>query len=271
MNTLNARERAQQASAEMSMVLEGPKRISDRAPQIDESLVEEMCAHLLAEKQRELRGIPAELLPNVLPPVYFEDGGKRQAKTREDFERLLRPWKYELGRLMLKVPRNKDETFKDYFPRLRKDVGDMDGWWGRFERMKIFLAHLRRIEIDEEDDAYDEQQRAKREAEARRERERARRAELEKQATVDAKEVKRLLAVIVEAEEIEALLRKANNARTALRTIYAKERDACVALGRPVPEREVPEGVGDNGYALGCQSARNFDPVSACNLDPSIE
>jgi hypothetical protein len=222
--------------------------------------VEEMCAHLLSEKLLDLRDDhidPAyreQYRKAALPPYYFNDGGfRRLAQTRDDFERLLAPWKRALGQLMLKVPRNEGESIAAYHERLTQSGED---WWGRFERMKNWLAHIHRVEGEERVEREREAAQRKREEEERERAERARRAELERQATIDPNEVKRLLAVIAEAREIEELLalhKRAESARGALRSMYAKERDACAALGKPVPERSVPEAAGtiEDGFAIG--------------------
>jgi hypothetical protein len=211
--------------------------------------VEEMCAHLLQEKLRELERVPKEYHANILPPVYINDiGHRRLCQTREDFERLLRPWQYELGKLMQRVPRD-DLTIDAYLTRLTR-AGSGDGWWNHFHRMKNFLAHLHRIEQEEaaerqrERDAEEARKRAERQRRRQEEeREREARRQLERDASPDKAEIKRLLAVIAEAKDIEELLalhEAADDARGALQSIYTKERDACAALGKPAPERSVP-------------------------------
>jgi hypothetical protein len=209
--------------------------------------VEEMCAHLLAEKQRELGNIAPEHRAKLLPQYNISDGGlKRLAVTRNDFELLLTPWKHELGRLMLQWPRREGSTIASYLNHLTK-AGSADNWWNRFDRMKDWLAHIARIDDEERAEREREAKRKRDEEQERqaREREARRRAHerAKRQASPDPVEIKRLLAVIAEAEEIEALLalhEKANDARRALTDIYKAEREGCEYLDEPVPEREVP-------------------------------
>jgi hypothetical protein len=206
-------------------------------------LVKEMCAHLLAEKQREMGNIAPEHRAKLLPLMHFNHVGfKRLAVTRDDFELLLTPWKRELGRLMVQWPRREGSTIASYLNHLTK-AGSDDNWHSRFDRMKLYLAHIARIDDEERAEREREAKRKRDEARERQVRERERIAELERQAKVDLVEIKRLLAVIAEAEDIEALLalhKQAQEARRALRDIYEREMNACQALGKPVPKREVP-------------------------------
>jgi hypothetical protein len=242
---------AQSANVSLSLLGGSMSVPKERGPQTDDALVEAMCALLLKEKLRDLKA--DHVAPEareayrkaILPKVHFSDDGfKREAVTRDDFERMLRPWKYELGRLMLRWPRNKDETHKDYLRRLRADVGDHDGWYGRFDRMTIYLAHIHLI--DEEERAERE-----REAEAEAQRKREQRAKLEKEASPD-REVRELLEVIEGARAGERFLEqlgealnahwKAQIARKRLHDIFEAQRSACAALGRKLPQQaEVPD------------------------------
>jgi hypothetical protein len=261
MSTPNARERAQSASAEMSLLLEGPseKRYFDETAPIKAlqdviPVVEEMCAHLLADKKRELASVASEHRAKLLPPVNIRDGDvSRRAVTLDDFQSLLNPLKRAMGTLMLHHPRSDGELIDDYRKRLALTYSD--GRWGyQFGHMSLWLAHIARIEDEERAAAQRQREREEQERQARVERQRAERKALEKQATVDEREVKRLLAVIEEAREAEELLalhNRAQRARGALREIYRKEREALVALGKPAPERSVPEAPFDDAFALG--------------------
>jgi hypothetical protein len=222
----------------ISLTLEGASRAEERKVVIDDALVEEMCAHLLAEKLREMGRVAPEHRALLLPQVHINEGGfRRLAVTCDDFERLLRPWKVELGRLMLKYPRHDGATIAGYLSFLTRSG---DNWDGRFHRMKVWLAHIHRIECEE---AAERKHQAQIEAQRKRDEEERRRQErlaLERDASPSDAEIKRLLAVIAEAreaEELMALIDNANAARYALRNIFEKEREACEALGRPVPER----------------------------------
>jgi hypothetical protein len=253
----------------MSLLLEGPseKRYFDETAPIKAlkdamPLVEEMCAHLLANKKSDLASIR-----QPLPPVHLNDAGfRRLAVDKNDFHTLLEPWKRALEHLMLQHPRSDGESIADYCKRL--SATEPDGrWWNQLDRMGLYLAHIDRIEILAEDEKYEAQRRAEREEQERAERQRAERKALEKQATVDEREVKRLLAVIEEAREAEELLalhNRAQRARNALREIYRKEREALVALGKPAPERSVPEAPFDDAFALGVaagSSSKRNDPL----------
>jgi hypothetical protein len=216
--------------------------------------VEEMCKHLLKEKQRYLAQFAPEHHAKLLPQYKINDvGHARLAQTREDFELLLNPWKRELGLLMVKWPRRERQTIASYHAFL-SEAGD--NWGSRFERMGNLLAHLHRIHEEERAEREREAAQRKLEEEAEAQREREHRAALERQATIDPKEVKRLLAVIDDARKVEEMLalhKRAEAARGALRSMYAREREACQELGRPVPERSVPEAAGtlDDGFAIG--------------------
>jgi hypothetical protein len=203
-------------------------------------VVKEMLAHLLAEKKRWLDQFAPGNHAKLLPQYHLNDGGfRRLAQTRDDFELLLRPWKVELSRLMLRWPRRDGESINDYHSRLNSGE-----WVGRLGRMADWLFHIDRI---------DEAERAEREREAKRKRdeekervrsarEKQRRAHerATRQATVDEKEVKRLLAVIAKAEAIERVLAAANDARQELTDIFKAEREGCEYLRKPVPKRDVP-------------------------------
>ena len=103
----------------------------------------------------------------------INDGGfRRLAVTKEDFERLLAPWKRALGDLMLAMPRNEGESLSDY--RLRLTQSDGDGrWWNRLYGMANMLAHIHRIEEEEraerQRELEEEAQRKREEKERRRE------------------------------------------------------------------------------------------------------
>jgi hypothetical protein len=211
-------------------------------------LVEEMCAYLLKEKLRDLKA--DHVAPEareayrkaILPQVNFNDGGfRRQAVTRYDFERLLAPWKVELGRLMLKWPRREGSTIASYFEHLRK-AGSGDGWWNRFDHMKLYLAHIARIDDEERAEREREAAQRRREEQERRERERAHRAELEREASPDPKEIQRLESIIEDADNDDFLAKiraaeakrdAANAARRELQSISDKQRDARSKLASP--------------------------------------
>jgi hypothetical protein len=205
-------------------------------------LVKEMLAHLLAEKKRWLDQFSPDTRAGLLPKFHLNDGGfRRLAVERGDFEFLLKPWKVELGRLMVRFPRKETESIADYYNRLSQHG---DNWGNRLGRMSDLLAYI---------DRFEQAERAEREREAKRkrdeEKERVRLAREQqrlaheratRQASPDAKEVKRLLAIVAKAEDIERLLAAANDARQALTDIFKAEREGCEYLGKPVPERQVP-------------------------------
>ena len=227
------------APAHASMTL-GAK-VRERAVELPTELLEEMCEHLLAEKKRWLASIGQDY--RHLPPVYLNDAGfRRMAVDTNDFLTLLAPWINALGKLMLQHPRGNGEAIADYCKRLVQSEGD-GRWSHQFEYMSVWLAHIARIEDEERAQREREAAQRKREEHELAERKLAERKALERQATVDASEVKRLLAVIEEAREVEELLalhERAQRARRCLLEMYAKEREACVALGQPVPERSIP-------------------------------
>jgi len=233
---------AQGANMSLSMNLDGARTAP---PQIDDAAVEEMCEYLLKEKLRDLRAdhIAPEARESyrkaMLPNYFFDDGGfRRQCVEKEDFQRLLRPWKRELGRLMLASPRNEGASIAGYFKHLC-NVGSHDRWPGRFDRMGGLLAHIHRIEAEERAERERVAAQRKREEDERRARERARLAELERQATPDLKEIKRLWAVIAEAKDVEEMMARLERARAAgvaIAEIYLKVQEACAALGRPLPD-----------------------------------
>jgi hypothetical protein len=231
-------------------------------------LVEEMCEHLLAEKKRVLAMVAPEHHAKLLPPVNIRDGDfSRRAVTLDDFQSLLNPLKRTLGQLMLRHPRGDGESIADY--RNRLSGTEPDGRWShQFGHMELWLGHIARIEDEERAAAQREMARRRREVQERAERQRAERKALEKQATVDEREVKRLQAIIEKArkaEELMALHNKAQRARGALREMFRKEREACVALGKPVPERSVPEAPFEDafalGFAAGSSSMRSDTPI----------
>jgi hypothetical protein len=201
-------------------------------------LVEDICAHLLAKKKRDLASIGHDY--RHLPKVQYHEpgdwgrGSAMTAITKEQFQRLLAPWKQALGKLMLRYPRSDGESIADYYTRLT-GAGSADNWWNHLDRMGLWLAHIARIEDEERASA----QREEEERQARAERQRAERKAMEKQATVDEREVKRLRAIVEEAREVEelmAILERGRAARLALLDIYDNARQACVALGKPVPD-----------------------------------
>jgi hypothetical protein len=182
-----------------------------------------------------------------LPQFKFKDGGYGgfviTAVTREDFNGLLKPLRSMLSDLMLRMPRSKGETLEAYAERLRKSEVDSGRWWSRFQRIGELMAHLQRLDEEEAAERKLEAEIKRQEEERKRQRELEERRKLEREASPDPAEIKRLLAVIAEAEEIERLLKlrnKANEAREALFDIYEKERNACRELGRPAPQRSGP-------------------------------
>jgi hypothetical protein len=222
-----------------------------KAPIPNVKLVDELCNFLgneyskEFERQRKADWVNPDDRPTRLPQVKFDDGGiNRTAVSKADFEHAIAPWKYALGELMESCPRERGESLASYRDRLCQSSGEP--WGARMTRMAIVYAHIQRIETEE----FNERTRI---AEEARQVERERREQLEKQASPDEDEVKRLLGTVEGAAESEQFLDQimtalnmhgaADYAREKLRSIFDEERSACAQLGKRAKSRpDIPYG-----------------------------
>jgi hypothetical protein len=215
-----------------------------KAPIPNAELVDELCTFLGKEyteqfnRDRNAHWVNPADRPHSLPRVKFDDDGiTRDAVTRENFEHAVEPWKYALGELMTHVPRERGERIADYRDRLCLSSGDP--WRLRMTNMAICVSHIQRIEKGEADARANAVAQRKREEEQHQERRRQEREQDERHASPDPKEIKRLRAIVDEASEAYRLLAlhdKAQAATLSLYDIYEKECNACMRLGKPVPD-----------------------------------
>jgi hypothetical protein len=157
-----------------------------------------------------------------------------------DLRQKLRHYQGHLDTFVTQVPRGKDESLGEYVRRLARQHDSVQDILSMIANIDAHFALAAKKRFEEMKKAAE----AKRQEEERdRQRRLEERRKREREASPDPKEIKRLLAVIAEAEEIEALVAlrdKAQEARGALVDIFTSERDACKSLGKPVPERSVP-------------------------------
>jgi hypothetical protein len=260
-------KQAREAAASMTLEY---KSEDNKTPIPNAALVDELCNFLGKEyteqfnRNRNAQWVNPEDRPNRLPQVKVDDGGfARVAVTKDDFERALAPWKYALGELMSSRERDNGESIADYRTRLCLSSGEP--WRYRMQNMAICAAHIHRI-------ADEERTERKRIAGEERQAKREERELLERQASPDSDEIKRLLGIVEGAAVSETFLqtimdalnmhRAAEYAREHLRSIFDAESRACAQLGKQAkPRPDIRYGTaGAHEFAQIVKSANAAQP-----------